>query len=81
MCDFFDPEVKKKCNEDDEEEVFEKQRANFCEWYKPGIAVFNPKEAAAETRAHSELAVLFGKEEFVTPADDEMLDDADDLFK
>ena len=81
MCDFFDPEVPKQCTEDDAEEVFEKQRANFCEWYKPGSAVFNPKEADAETRAHGELAVLFGKEEFVTPGDDEMLEDAKDLFK
>jgi len=81
MCDFFDPEVPKQCTEDDAEEVFEKQRANFCEWYKPGIAVFNPKEAAAETRAQSELAVLFGADEFVTPDDDELLEGAEDLFK
>ena len=57
------------------------KRANFCEWYKPGIAVFNPKEAAAETRAQSELAVLFGEEEFVTPDDDELLEGAEDLFE
>ncbi len=81
MCEYFDPVVPKQCTEDDAEEVFEKQRANFCEWYKPGIAVVNPKEAAAETRAHSELADLFGAEEFVTPADDELLEGAEDLFK
>ncbi len=81
MCDFFDPEVPKQCTEDDAEEVFEKQRANFCEWYKPGIAVFNPQEAAAETRAHGQLASLFGEDEFVQADDGELLGDAEDLFK
>ena len=81
MCKFFDPDVPKQCTEDDAEEVFEKQRANFCEWYKPCASVFDPKEAAAENRAHGELASLFGEDEFVESAGDEMLEDAEDLFK
>ncbi len=81
MCVFFDPAVPKQCTEDDAEEVFEKQRANFCEWYKPSASVFDPTEAAAETRAHGELASLFGAEEFVQADDDELLGDAEDLFK
>jgi hypothetical protein len=81
MCVFFDPAVPKQCAEDDAEEVFEKQRANFCEWYKPSASDFDPTEAAAETRAHGELASLFGKEEFVQAEDDELLGDAEDLFK
>ena len=81
MCEFFDPEVPKQCTEDDAEEVFEKQGANFCEWYKPGSAAFDPTEAAAESRAHGELAALFGEDEFVTPDDDELLEGAKDLFR
>jgi hypothetical protein len=81
MCEYFAPEVPKQCTEDDAEEVFEKQRANFCEWYKPSASAFDPAEAAAETRAHGELASLFGEEEFVQPDDGELLGDAEDLFK
>jgi len=81
MCGFFDPEVPKQCTEDDAEEVFEKQRANFCEWYKPCASAFDPTEVVAENRAHSELASLFGKEEFVQADGDELLGDAEDLFK
>lgn len=81
MCGFFDPEVPKQCTEDDAEEVFEKQRANFCEWYKPCASAFDPTEAAAESRAHSELASIFGEEEFVQADDDESLGEAEDLFK
>jgi hypothetical protein len=36
MCEFFDPNVPKQCKEDDAEEVFEKERLNFCDWFKPG---------------------------------------------
>lgn len=81
MCEFFDANVPKQCTEDDAEEVFEKQRANFCEWYKPSASAFDPKDAAAENRAHEELASLFGEEEFVQPDDDESLGEAEDLFK
>jgi hypothetical protein len=81
MCEFFDPDVPKQCTEDDAEEVHEKERLNFCEWFKPGAGVFDPARAAEETRAHSELASLFGDEEAAKPDDDSLSQDAEDLFK
>jgi hypothetical protein len=63
MCEYFAPEVPKQCTEDDAEEVHEKERQNFCEWFKPGTDVFNPIKAAEETRARSELSSLFGEDE------------------
>lgn len=81
MCQFHDPGVPKQCTEDDAEEVIEKERLNFCEWYKPGADVFDPQQAAEENRAQGELASLFGEEETQNPGDDASLKDAEDLFK
>lgn len=80
MCVYFDPGVPKQCREDDAEEVQEKERANFCEWFKPNKSAFDPAYSAAETRAKDELASLFGDESQEESADDG-LSDADKLFK
>ena len=81
MCEFYDPGVPKQCTEDDAEEVNEKERLNFCDWFKPGTSVFDPKLAAEETGARSELASLFGEEEAEKPDTDALLGEAEDLFK
>jgi hypothetical protein len=81
MCEFYDPGVPKQCTEDDAEEVLEKERLNFCEWYKPGTDVFDAQQAAEESRAKSELASMFGEEEAQKPDDDALREDAEDLFK
>jgi hypothetical protein len=81
MCEFYDPAVPKQCTEDDAEEVIEKERLNFCEWYKPGTEVFDARRAAQESRAKNELAALFGEDEVLKPDNDALLEDAEDLFK
>ena len=81
MCEFFDPDVPKQCTEDDAEEVHEKERLNFCEWFKPGSDVVDPIKAAKESRARGELASLFGEEEAAKPEGDALIEDAEDLFK
>jgi len=81
MCECFDEYVPKQCSEDDAEEVFEKQRPNFCDWYKPGLSAFDPQRAAKESRAHHELASLFGEGKAAGADDNAQLADAEDLFK
>ena len=80
MCVYFDPAVPKQCREDDAEEVQEKERANFCEWFKPNKSAFEPSYSASESRARDELASLFGdNSQSESPPDD--LSEADKLFK
>ena len=68
--------------EDDAEEVFEKERANFCEWFKPAEGVFDAQRAAADTRSRDDLASLFRNEDAETPTDDPRAHEAaEDLFK
>jgi hypothetical protein len=81
MCEFFDEAVPKQCREDDAEEVFEKEKANFCEWFKPSPDAFDPVRAGQAAQAKSDLAALFGEEPETKPAADKLLEDAEDLFK
>lgn len=81
MCRFFDPAVPKQCREDDAEEVSDKDKVNFCEWFVPSPDAFDPERARKATQAQSQLASLFGAEETDMPAGDPLLRDAEDLFK
>lgn len=82
MCQFFDPAVTEQCTEDDAEEVKEKTRSNFCDYFKPGYDTFDPASAAAEDRAKNALDSLFGEgggdetDQSGTPGSS----DAEDLF-
>lgn len=81
MCSFFDSSVPEQCREDDAEEVLEKERLNFCEWFKPSAAAFDADKAAEAIRSKSDLAALFGEEEQQRPDSDALGSAADDLFK
>ncbi len=81
MCEFYDPTVPKQCREDDAEEVIEKEKLNFCEWFKPGDVVFDAARAKQESEAKDELGVLFGDGEGDKPGQDQRSSEADKLFK
>lgn len=80
MCRFYDPAVTKQCREDDAEEVREKARANFCDYFKPSTGAHDPNFVAADTKARSELDSLFG-EGGSDPGGNDSSSAADDLFK
>ena len=81
MCRFFDPAVPKQCREDDAEEVSDKDKVNFCEWFKPSPAAFDPVRAGKAVRAEAELAALFGGGEAEQAGEDPLVQRAEDLFK
>jgi len=84
MCTHFAPQVVKQCREDDAEEVREKARANFCDYFKPSATAHDPGFAAADDQARGQLAGLFGEadQDSVSLDDsDEAASAADDLFK
>ncbi len=61
MCQFFDPAVPKQCREDDANEINaqDKEKANFCDYFRPGEGVFDGSFATAEAKAKDELTALF----------------------
>ncbi len=80
MCVFFDPQVARQCREDDAEEVKEKERANFCDYFKPNPNAHDPRFASAESRAKDQLAALFGDGQAST-ADNAELSEVEKLFR
>lgn len=81
MCRYFDTTVPKQCMEDDAEEVKEKDRVNFCDWFKPSPNAFDPQRASQEAAARSKLAALFGETESTPEHEDEIMRKARDLFR
>ena len=59
MCIFFDPFVPKQCTEDDAEEVSDKEKVNFCEWFKPATGAFDAIGAGKVAKAKTDLDALF----------------------
>jgi ribosomal protein L40E len=59
MCEWYDTSVAKHCREPIAEEVKDKERANFCDYFKPRPGAYSaPTDAAAKAKA--ELDALFG---------------------
>jgi hypothetical protein len=82
MCRHFDPAAVNQCREDDAEEVRDKERVNFCEWFAPTEDAFDAGAKADADRAKQSLDAQFGdgKE---APADppDSALSEAEKLFR
>jgi hypothetical protein len=60
LCEFYSIAVAKHCRETIAEEVKDKQRANFCDYFKPQAGAFSSVGTDAATRAKTELEALFG---------------------
>ncbi len=61
LCEFYDLSKAKHCREPIAEEVRDKERANFCDYFKPRAGAFSSKQQTEAERARSELEKLFGK--------------------
>lgn len=59
MCRHYDPRVPQQCREDDAEEVLEKERLNFCDWFVASESAFDPGRKAEEDAARAALDALF----------------------
>ncbi len=60
MCEYFDRSVPRQCREDGAEDVTEKERVNFCDWFKPSATAFDPLRKSEADSAEAALADLFG---------------------
>jgi len=60
LCKSYDRARPKQCREEDAEEVRDKERANFCDWFKPRPGAFDAAGAAAESAAKCAVDALFG---------------------
>ena len=60
MCLHFDARVPRQCREDGAEEVTDKDRLNFCDWFSPSETAFDPQRKDQEDQAKAALDALFG---------------------
>ena len=60
MCAHFDRGAPGQCREDDAEDVTEKERANFCDWFTASGDAFDPSRRAEADAATEALQALFG---------------------
>ena len=61
LCVEYDTRVAKHCREPIAEEVRDKERANFCDFYKPRPGAYTAPNTAEVERSRAALDKLFGK--------------------
>ncbi len=60
LCEWYSTSVAKHCREPIAEEVRDKERANFCDYFKPRPNAYSNAAQSAAERAKAELDSLFG---------------------
>jgi len=60
LCRQYDPSVADACREDRADYILDKDKANFCEYFKPRPLAHIPTEDRASLEAKAKLAELFG---------------------
>lgn len=68
LCEFYSITVAKHCRETIAEEVKDKERANFCDYFKPRPDAYSTVGQDAASKAKADLDSLFGG---VKPAQNE----------
>jgi hypothetical protein len=59
MCQFYDPKAYNECRESSADRVQDKEKANFCDYFKIGSHGSNPDQARQDALAKA--AALFKK--------------------
>lgn len=62
MCEFYDTSVAKSCREPVAEEVTDKERANFCDYFRGQPGVHAAGAASEADAAKAKLEAMFGIE-------------------
>ena len=78
LCRHYDVKKAKQCRELAADEVKNKTRANFCDWFQPRTAAFTAN-AAKETSSLNPLDSLFGGPPAASPPTDSR-SELDQLF-
>ena len=60
-CEFYDVKSNSECRERITDRIKDKDRANFCDFFKMGIPLHNAKEAEQISDAKRKLEELFKK--------------------
>lgn len=61
MCRSYDDSMSDACREDRADFVLDKDRANFCDYFKPRMGAHRPRDDRQAREARARLAELFGE--------------------
>jgi hypothetical protein len=84
LCEWYSVAVAKQCREPIAEEVKDKERANFCDYFKPRPGAYAKADVSASSQARADLDALFGGPKAATSepsAADRAKAELDKLFK
>jgi hypothetical protein len=62
LCEFYNTSVAKHCREPIAEEVKDKERANYCDYFRPRPDAYSRAGLDAASKAQVDLAALFAGE-------------------
>lgn len=61
-CKHYDPSVSDGCREDRADFILDKDKANFCDYFKVNTKAYKKQDNAEAKEARAKLAELFGEE-------------------
>jgi hypothetical protein len=62
LCEFYDPAVAGSCREPVADEVHNKERANFCGYFRPRPQAYTARDTQVARDARDALGALFGED-------------------
>ena len=80
QCQHFDPRLRADCDEPRAESHSEREKANFCDWFKLRREFVGRGKNAPSVDHHAELETLFGTNIDVTESPSDTRTQLDDLF-
>ncbi len=80
LCQFYDSKLTSKCHEERAEEVRDKERANFCDWFKARAHAYVPPHSEKNQTAKARVDALFGGAMDSASKPDATRDKLDELF-
>ena len=80
QCSYFNPRLRADCDEPRAESYSEREKANFCDWFKLRREFVEPGETAPSADHHAELNTLFGTDAGVSKTPSDSRTQLDDLF-
>ena len=80
QCQHYNPRLRVDCDEPRAESHSEREKANFCDWFKLRREFVEPGEKAPSVNHQAELNTLFGTDAGVTETPSNSHTQLDDLF-
>ena len=62
LCEFYDPHIADQCREPVADFVKDKERANFCDYFKPRPDAYTQRENSRTQTSKADLDAIFGLE-------------------